>query len=450
MDTSKINFSESEGLLDNLLNFFNTLCQEGIVNMIPLAEYLICAFCIIDLAMSWWLYEGELRFPALIQKILKMGAFLYMINNWSDITALIQTSFEFIGYMAAGNSATEAAAFVSDPMSGGTMFSPSKIWDKFGKITNAYAAQINGFSLDQIGQLFGMLLAYIVTLLGFLFMTLQLFLTTTEFAVFTCLAIALLPFGCLSYTSFLSQRAISGTFSYGIKLMVLYFLLGCVSLLTDKFIEATEATSGDNFAEPLSIGLAYLVIGYLIMKAPDLVQSMMSGTPNLGNGVTPGGMASAAYAPFKQRGGGGGGGAEGGGGTYSYAGAAVRAAAMATGGAASFGMGRVSQVTRAAGMANAKGGPLAAKIAHGIGYYIKNEGQQAIGATGKGLKSGYNATLGRVVASANRNIAKPAMNTYKSAMNRQDQEIKTGGKAASATAHAAGAAYRWSKGKIGF
>ena len=30
---------------------------------------------------------------------------------------------------------------------------------------------------------------------------------------------------------------------------------------------------------------------------------MMSGTPNLGNGVTPGGMASAAYAPFKQRGG---------------------------------------------------------------------------------------------------------------------------------------------------
>ena len=178
---------------------------------------------------------------------------------------------------------------------------------------------------------------------------------------------------------------------------------------------------------------------------------MMSGTPNLGNSVTPGGMASAAYAPFKQRGGGGGGGSggAGGGGTYSYAGAAVRAAAMATGGAASFGMGRVSQVTRAVGMANAKGGPLAAKMARGTWYYIKNEGQQAVGATGKGLKAGYNATLGRVISSANRNIAKPAMNTYKSAMNRQDQEIRTGGKAASATAHAAGAAYRWSKGKMG-
>ena len=56
----------------------------------------------------------------------------------------------------------------------------------------------------------------------------------------------------------------------------------------------------------------------------------------------------------------------------------------------------------------------------------------------------------RFVTSANWNIAKPAMNTYKSAMNRQDQEIKTGGKAASAIAHAAGAAYRWSKGKMGF
>lgn len=451
MDSTEVNFSNSERLLDNLSNFFATLCNEGVINVIPYAEYMICVFCIIDLAMSWWLYEGELRFPALIQKILKMGAFLYMIYNWPMIMGLIGKSFEFIGFLAAGNTAEEANALINQAQLGdgtATMFSPSQIWDKFGAVTKAYVDSMASFTVWDMGKLFGLFLAYIVTLLGFLFMTIQLFLTITEFSVFTVIAVVLLPFGCLSYTSFLSQRAISGAFSYGIKLMVLYFLLGCISKLTDKFTAAITATDGNNFGEPLSIGLAYLVIGYLVMKVPDLVQSMMSGTPNLGNSVTPAGMASAAYAPFKQRGGGGGVG--GGGGTYSYAGSAVRAAAMGAGAVGSFMAGRATNISAAAGQAHAKGGSLAAQAARGTAYWLGREGNQAIGAIGKGGKTVLKATGGRLLSAANQNLAKPASKTFGNAMNRQDSEINIGRKVSSATAHAAGAAYQWSKGKMGF
>ncbi len=137
-----------------------------------------------------------------------------------------------------------------------------------------------------------------------------------------------------------------------------------------------------------------------------------------------------------------------GGGTYSYAGSAVRAAAMAGGTVGSAFMGRASQVMNAAGKANAKGGPLGVKVARGIGYYIGNESKQAIGAAGKGLKAGYKGSLGRVVSSANRNIVQQAAKTYKNAMNRQDSEIKTGGKVTSATAKAAGATYRFLRDKF--
>ena len=447
MDSTEVNFSNSERLLDNLSNFFATLCNEGVINVIPYAEYMICVFCIIDLAMSWWLYEGELRFPALIQKILKMGAFLYMIYNWPMIMGLIGKSFEFIGFLAAGNTAEEANALINQAQLGdgtATMFSPSKIWDKFGDITSAYVESMSHFTVWDMGKLFGLFLAYIVTLLGFLFMTIQLFLTITEFSVFTVIAVVLLPFGCLSYTSFLSQRAISGAFSYGIKLMVLYFLLGCISKLTDKFIKASVATDGNNFGDPLSIGLAYLVIGYLVMKVPDLVQSMMSGTPNLGNSVTPAGMASAAYAPFKQRGGG------GGGGTYSYAGAAVRAAAMGAGAVGSVVAGRASNIAAAAGQARAKGGSLGAQVARGTGYWLGREGNQAIGAIGKGGKTVFKATGGRLLSAANQNLAKPASKTFGNAMNRQDSEINTGRKVSNATAKAANAAWSALRNFTGF
>ena len=184
------------------------------------------------------------------------------------------------------------------------------------------------------------------------------------------------------------------------------------------------------------------------MKVPDLVQSMMSGTPNLGNSVTPAGVASAAYAPFKQRGGGGS--AGGGSGTYSYAGAAVRAAAMGGGAIGSAFMGRANNIVAAAGQAHAKGGLLATQVARGAGYWAMREGNQAIGAVGKGGKSAFKSTVGRVLSSANRNIAKPASKTFSNAMDRQDSEIQTGRKVSNATAKAANAIWNALKNYSGF
>lgn len=196
---------------------------------------------------------------------------------------------------------------------------------------------------------------------------------------------------------------------------------------------------------------SHLLDVFIITQSREKASYMMSGTPNLGNGVTPGGMASAAYAPFKQRGGGGGGGGSGGGGgTYSYAGAAVRAAAMGAGAIGSLAAGRANNISAAAGQAHAKGGSLAKQAVLGTGYWLAREGNQSIGAIGKGGKAAFKSTFGRVLSAANQNIAKPASKTFGNAMGRQDSEINTGRKVSNATAHAAGAAYRWYKGKMGF
>lgn len=276
-----------------LMNFFMDISTKGIASMIPYASYLICIFAIIDLCTSWYLYDGQMKFSVMISKIMKIGAFFVLVIHWSDITGAISKSFSYIGYIGGGHSPTEAATLVdATEIERKSIFNPSYLID----MGNAAASNISDAYFKAGSFNFGQIILYgicwCLVIIGFYFIALQVLLTNIEFSIFTCLAIILLPFGCVKYTAFLSQRAISGVFSFGIKLMVVYFLLGIVASLGDSFgaaISTTKDNSGNvAYSSVLKQALAYITVGYLVWKLPTLVAGMMQGgTPSLGNDITP-------------------------------------------------------------------------------------------------------------------------------------------------------------------
>lgn len=75
---------------------------------------------------------------------------------------------------------------------------------------------------------------------SYFIMSIQLLLTKIEFNIFAAIAVILLPFGALRYTSFLFQRAVSCVFSFGIKLMLCYFMLGIVERQSDALLKGFE------------------------------------------------------------------------------------------------------------------------------------------------------------------------------------------------------------------
>lgn len=285
-----------------LMNFFMEISTKGIASMIPYASYLICIFAIIDLCTSWYLYDGQMKFSVMISKIIKIGAFFFLVIHWGDITAAISKSFSYIGYVGGGHSPTEAATLVNNTtVADKSIFNPSYIIDlgnsATSNISKAYM-EAGSFNFGQI-ILYG--ICWCLVLIGFYFIALQVLLTNIEFSIFTCLAIILLPFGCVKYTAFLSQRAISGVFSFGIKLMVVYFLLGIVASLGDSFGSAISTTTDKNgsvaYSFVLKQALAYITVGYLVWKLPTLVAGMMQGgTPSLGNDITPSAPIAAGAA----------------------------------------------------------------------------------------------------------------------------------------------------------
>ena len=271
-----------QSVLDALMEFYRSIAANGIVSLIPYGNYLVAIFGIIDLCTSWYLYDGQLKFSVMIQKIIKVGAFFFMVTNWAYLTSIIGQSFAFIGYVAGGHSGQEALTLIGNE-GGNNFFQPSYILQKCDEVCGPVWESYDKTSGFQIGRCLMHLICLALVYIGFYFMTLQLILTTIEFSIFTCLAVVLLPFGCVKYTSFLSQRAISGVFAFGIKMMVMFFLLGIISGMADKF----KANDFSTNSAMLKQGLAYLTLGYLTWKIPGMACNMMNGTPSFGDGITP-------------------------------------------------------------------------------------------------------------------------------------------------------------------
>ena len=265
MDFTDTNF------LDSLLNFFYEHSVTGMIQLQPHAFELVCVLAIIDICSTWALYDGQMRMSFVINKTMKVGFFLLLIVNWDTINSAILRSFEIAGATASGLSNIGAGDWIS----------PSKILERGFNICGTLFKDFQDTGITDnggIARLFMDLIAIAITIASFFFISLQVLITKIEFCIFSSLGVILLPFGAIRFTSFLFQRVVSGVFSFGIKLMIMYFLLGLFDTLSGALTSFEENVS---FSSMLKMALSYATLAFLVWKLPNLAASMMNGQPSM-------------------------------------------------------------------------------------------------------------------------------------------------------------------------
>lgn len=265
MDFTDTNF------LDNLLNFFYEHSVTGMIQLQPHAFELVCVLAIIDICSTWALYDGQMRMSFVINKVMKVGFFLLLIVNWDTINSAILRSFEIAGATASGLSNIGAGDWIS----------PSKILERGFNICGTLFKDFQDTGITDnggIARLFMDLIAITITIASFFFISLQVLITKIEFCIFSSLGVILLPFGAIRFTSFLFQRVVSGVFSFGVKLMIMYFLLGLFDTLSGTLTSFEENVS---FSSMLKMALSYATLAFLVWKLPNLAASMMNGQPSM-------------------------------------------------------------------------------------------------------------------------------------------------------------------------
>ena len=261
----------SENFLNTLLAFFEEHSVTGMIQLQPHAFELVCVLAIIDICSTWALYDGQMRMSFVINKTMKVGFFLLLIVNWDTINSAILRSFEIAGATASGLSNIGAGDWIS----------PSKILERGFNICGTLFKDFQDTGITDnggIARLFMDLIAIAITIASFFFISLQVLITKIEFCIFSSLGVILLPFGAIRFTSFLFQRVVSGVFSFGIKLMIMYFLLGLFDTLSGTLTSFEENVS---FSSMLKMALSYATLAFLVWKLPNLAASMMNGQPSM-------------------------------------------------------------------------------------------------------------------------------------------------------------------------
>ncbi|QPI72196.1 P-type conjugative transfer protein TrbL [Sphingobium sp. Cam5-1] len=341
----------------------------------------------ITLAGLFWALGGEDNvLGRLIRKILYIGAFAFIINSFSTLSDIIFRSFAQAGLTAGGGTIT-AADLLKPGRLAGTGFSAA--WPLLQQV-NQYLGFTTFF--DNFLTIVVLLVAWVIVILAFFILAVQMFVTILEFKLTSLAGFILVPFALWNRTSFLAERVLGNVVSSGIKVMVLAVIVGIGSNYFTQFTTALQGQEPD-IGQAMSLVLASLALFGLGIFGPGIASGLVAGAPQLGAGAALGTALGAGGIMYL-----GGAGAVGAARGLAAAGLGAMRAGTAMGSAASTayalgqeGAGSSSVGAGIGGMASAAAGAARSRMSAALGLGEAAE---------SGRQAAFNAMTGRTASAA--------------------------------------------------
>ena len=287
-----MNFSDSS-VINQFLDAFIRYIDSGfgLVNgdVIHLTGVLIALD--MTLAGLMWAMDSNGNVAAkLIKKVLYVGAFAFILNNFSFLATAIFNSFANLGLRVTNNSLSPG-----DLMLPGTLASTGfkAAWPLLDK-----ASSMLGFStfFDNFVTVVVLCVAWLIVVVSFFVLAVQLFITVLEFKLTSLAGFVLVPFAFWNKSSFLAERVLGNVISSGIKVMVLAVIVGIGAGFFNDFSTALNGQD-PNLAQAMSLVLASITLFGIGIFGPGIAAGLVSGAPQLGAGAaigTAGGLAAGA------------------------------------------------------------------------------------------------------------------------------------------------------------
>lgn len=208
-------------------------------------------------------------------KLLLIGAFAWLINDWQSLSETIYAGFIELGLTAGGGSLSRA-----DFLNPGAILAQG--WEIVKALGETPAPVDN--PLDVVGNMADALilgLAMIGIMLAFAVLALQIVVTLLEFKIVTLGGFVLLPFGIWNKSAFLAERPLGYVVSSGLKVLALAIVVSGARSLFDQL----QPSANPDIYEALSILVASLLLAMLALFIPNLAAALVTGGPALGAGA---------------------------------------------------------------------------------------------------------------------------------------------------------------------
>ncbi len=281
-------------VVDRFLDTFARYIDSGFGLLGGEVAWLSATLIAIDVtlaALFWTFGQADDIFAKLVKKVLYVGAFAFILNNFNWLASIVFRSFAGLGLTASGSGMTEAQLLQPGRLASAGVGAGRPLLDQIG--------EMGGFpdffwNVDVIAVL---LIAWLIIVVAFFVLAVQLCVTLVEFKLVTLAGFVLVPFAFWNKTAFLAERVLGTIVSSGIKVLVLAVIVGIGSGLFEEFRlpPGTEVT----IDHALAITLGALTLLGLGIFGPAIATGLVSGAPQLGAGSVAGtalGVAGVAAA----------------------------------------------------------------------------------------------------------------------------------------------------------
>jgi type IV secretion system protein TrbL len=275
-------------IIDRFLDTFSRYIDSGFGLLQGEVTFLTATLIVIDMtiaglywAMSHATGQGEDVIAKLLRKVLYVGAFAYIIGNFNWLAGIVFRSFAGLGLTATGSAITMENFLQPGRLAKTGIDAGAPILEQIGDMAGFPEVFVN---IDPIVVMF---LAWLVVILCFFVLAVQLFITLIEFKLTTLAGFVLVPFALWNKTSFLAEKVLGNVVSSGVKVLVLAVIVGIGSGLFAEFQTVPDEPSIDHALVVMLASLALLALGIF---GPGIATGLVSGAPQLGAGA----MAGAA------------------------------------------------------------------------------------------------------------------------------------------------------------
>lgn len=283
---------EDLGIIDRFMETFGHYIDSGFGLLSGDVAFLSSVLIGLDITLAglFWALGGEDNvLGRLIRKVLYVGVFAFLLNNFQRLADIVYGSFAGLGLQVAPGG-----------LAAGDLLRPGKI--AATGYEAAYplleqASDLVGFP-DIFGNaltVFVLLLAWFLCLFAFFILAIQLFITVLEFKLTTLAGFVLVPFALWNRSAFLAERVLGNVVSSGVKVMVLAVIVGIGSTLFAGFSGALQGREPD-LAAAMSQVLGALALLGLGIFGPGIASGLVAGAPQLGAGSAVGSAGAAAGA----------------------------------------------------------------------------------------------------------------------------------------------------------
>jgi type IV secretion system protein TrbL len=230
-------------------------------------------------SLEEWVY-------GLLKQVMIICAFYALLINGTDWMEVIIASFEELGIRGSGAGVVLSPGdiFFRGLNIGGSILDSGSTW---GHLTNPGAAAVA-------------VLAAVLIVISFTLITTSYMMALIESFIVISAGMILLGFGGSRFTQSYVERFIAFGVATGLKIMLLYFLIGTGMVVSNQWLTAAKGLNGSPIPGDSAMAImgASLMFLLLVWQIPKMFSSMLSGAPSLTGGDAAGGVMAVAGATY--------------------------------------------------------------------------------------------------------------------------------------------------------